>query len=213
MEAMKNTIGEDGIDWKSMYFTQLDRANSIDADKRKYKKYHKDKDDECEELREHNEILSDKFIKELEENKELKLKIKALETSVKIYTENDAENIAEFCEMVNQDCNKLQEQIKIQKRMIKDLKECLDFTDEKLVKDLLIAYISVSSEDGGMLENPLELGSHYTDDEFCMLQRILDDINETDWNDDDCRCQFKANIFDTGIQIEIEIDDSDSDSD
>ena len=130
-EHLDSNAGEDGIDWKSMYFKQLERANHLKRelilnidDKRKYQRYHKDKDNECEELREHSEKLSDKYIKELEENKELKLKIKALETSVKIYTENDAENIAEFCEMVNQDCNKLQEQIEIQKRMIKDLKEC-----------------------------------------------------------------------------------------
>ena len=41
--------------------------------------------------------MGDKYIKELEENKELREQVKALETSVKIYTENDAENDARVC--------------------------------------------------------------------------------------------------------------------
>ncbi len=158
-----------------------------------------------------DEVESKKLICDVFENKckELEKTIEQQELSIKIYKDNDAEGLSEFCEKVNEDLEKLQ--VKYD-----ELEEANEYNKEETIncrnalKDVLCECVRLSPDIADGCESIKLENLWYEKDYSELLVDVITEMNEDDWNEDDRMVQFNITVLDGGSHgqkvVRIELD-------
>ena len=189
---------------------EIDKLIEAKEEKYDYFKRIEDLSDELEESKSECKNLINN-INDLEKT------IEQQELSIKIYKDNDAEGLSEFCEKVNEDLEKLQDKYN-------ELEEEKNNKDEEAIncrnalKDVLCECVRISPDAELMEDESIKLENLWYEKDYSeLLVDVITEMNEDDWNEDDGMCQFNITVLNGGdygqkvVRIGVVMNDSDDD--